>query len=289
MCRQRAGSIASRLVAEAPPAILPAVNAKPVFVVCPPRSGSTFVVALLDSHPRVAMTNEAAWVTFLRKAFLLASTPAGRWVDDGENLRTPGILPEKYTRDVAMSFLAVMHPFVAELFLRAKGPGARDWYGDKVMSLQDLQFASEWFPDAAFVQLVRDPRDMVASTYAFQDKQPAAWEQATFEQRVGHMDGFLRESSRLLAGKRNLVVRYEDLMADPVAGATRLFEFLGIGMAAEVRAYLEGRAGQMFASHGTSSSPQASIGRWRQDLDAAQQAAANAQLAGVLAQFGYER
>ena len=116
------------------------------------------MVALLDSHPRIAMTNEAAWVTFLRKAFLLSSTPAGRWVDDGENLRTPGILPERYTRAVAESFLTVMHPFVAELFRRVKDRADPAWFGDKVMSLPDLQFAIEWFPDAAFVQLVRDPR-----------------------------------------------------------------------------------------------------------------------------------
>lgn len=246
-------------------------------------------MALLDSHPRVAMTNEAAWVTFLRKAFLLSSTPAGRWVDDGENLRTPGILPEKYTRDVAMSFLKVMQPFVDELFARAKGPADRAWYGDKVMSLPDLEFAIQWFAEAAFVQLVRDPRDMVASTYAFQDKQPAAWENATFDQRVDHMDGFLRESSRLLEGKRATVVRYEDLIADTPAAAAKLFDFLGVGMAPEVLAYLDGAAKKSFASHGTSSSPAASIGRWRKDLTPEQQAIANQRMAAVIDRFGYQR
>ncbi len=263
------------------------MTARPVFVVCPPRSGSTFVVALLDSHPRIAMTNEAAWVTFLRKAFLLASTPAGRWVDDGENLRTPGILPERYTRAVAESFLTVMHPFVAELFRRAADHADPTWFGDKVMSLPDLQFAIEWFPDAAFVQLVRDPRDMVASTYAFQDKQPAAWQQASFEARVGHMDTFLRESCRLLEGRQSLVMRYEDLVGDVEPESRRMFEFLGLELADEVRTYLQGQARAMFASHGTSATPQASIGRWRKDLSADQQAAANAALAEVLARFGY--
>jgi len=264
------------------------VTARPVFVVCPPRSGSTFVVALLDSHPRIAMTNEAAWVTFLRKAFLLSSTPAGRWVDDGENLRTPGILPERYTRAVAESFLTVMHPFVAELFRRVKDRADPAWFGDKVMSLPDLQFAIEWFPDAAFVQLVRDPRDMVASTYAFQDKQPAAWEQASFEARVGHMDTFLRESSRLLEGKRAYVVRYEDLVGDAEPNAARLFAFLGLDLDDAVRGWLQGKAREMFASHGTSATPQASIGRWRQDLSPEQRDAANEALAEVLARFGYE-
>lgn len=235
------------------------------------------------------MTNEAAWVTFLRKAFLLASTPAGRWVDDGENLHTPGILPEKYTRAVAKSFLSVMHPFVAELFARTSGATDRAWYGDKVMSLSDLRFAIDRFPDIAFVQLVRDPRDIVASSYAFQDKQPAAWQQATFEQRIEHLDTFLRESSRMLAGRDHTIVRYEDLMADPAGEAAKLLAFLGVDPAPEVQDFLDGSAQQMFASHGTSSSPEASVGRWRRDLSPEQQVAANRMLAEVLDRFGYER
>lgn len=262
---------------------------RPVFLVCPPRSGSTFVIALLDSHPAIAMTNEAAWVTFLRKAFLLASTPAGQWVDDGENLRTPGILPERYTRAVAESFLAQMQPFVDGLFERAKGGAPRGWYGDKVMSLPDLAFATQWLPDAAFVQLVRDPRDMVASTYAFQDKQPAAWQNATFEQRVEHMGTFLRESARLLEGRQTFVVRYEDLVDDVATHAERMFAFLGLQTTDEVRTYLHGQAEQMFRSHGTSRSPKESIGRWRRDLDERQREAANAALVEVLQRFGYDR
>lgn len=265
------------------------MKARPVFVVCPPRSGSTFVVNVLDSHPRVAMTVEAAWITFLRKAFLLASTPAGRWVDDGENLRTPGILPERYTRAVAESFLATMQPFLDGLFGRVKQGEAADWYGDKILSLPDLAFAIEWFPDAVFVQLVRDPRDMIASTYSFQEKQPAAWQGATLEQRIDHMEQFLRNARAMLEGRPHLLVRYEDLVADVVGGAGRMFGFLGLAVTGEVRQYLDGAARELFSSHGTSSSPQASIGRWRRDLPPEHQQQIDARLGGLLAEFGYAR
>lgn len=261
---------------------------RPLFVVCPPRSGSTLAIALLDSHPRIAMTNEAAWITFLRKAFLLASTPSSQWVDDGECLRTPGILPEKYTRNVAEAFVAVMRPFVAGVFERTAGPGDRAFYGDKILSCHDLAFAIEWLPESAFVQLVRDPRDMIASTFAFQNKQPAAWQHSTFETRVDHMRTFLRDSSAMLAGRDSFLLRYEDLVADVEACSQKVFQFLKLEMAPEVRDYLRGAAKGLFASHGTSTSPQSSIGRWRQDLTPTEQALANEQLGDVLQQFGYE-
>lgn len=233
------------------------------------------------------MTNEAAWITFLRKAFLLASTPSGQWVDDGENLRTPGILPEKYTRNVAEAFAAVMRPFVAGVFERTAGPGDRDYYGDKILSCRDLAFAIEWLPESTFVQLVRDPRDMIASTFAFQNKQPVAWQRSTFDARVDHMHTFLHESSAMLAGRDSFLLRYEDLVADVEACCQKVLQFLKLEMAPEVRSYLRGAAKELFASHGTSASPQSSIERWREDLTPAEQAIANERLGNELQQFGY--
>ncbi len=255
------------------------------------------MVALLDSHPRIAMSNEAAWITFLRKAFLLSSTPSSQWVDDGEGFRTPGILPERYTRDFALSFLTTLEPFVHEFFRRIAGPGkagpgaagldGHDYYGDKVMSCNDLAFAIERFPGATFLQLVRDPRDMIASTFAFQNKQRAAWEQATFQVRVDHMNTFLRDTTAMLKNQRNLLVRYEDLITDVETRSREIFSFLGLSITPEENTFLQGAAQKLFTRHGTSESPTASIGRWRQDMTPEQQAACNSGLESVLLQFGY--
>lgn len=233
------------------------------------------------------MSNEAAWITFLRKAFLLSSTPSSQWVDDGEGFRTPGILPERYTRDFALSFLTTLEPFVNEFFRRIAGPGERDYYGDKVMSCNDLAFAIERFPGAVFLQLVRDPRDMIASTFAFQNKQRAAWEQATFQVRVDHMNTFLRETTEMLKNQNHLLVRYEDLITDVENRSREIFSFLGLPITPEENTFLQGAAQKLFARHGTSESPAASIGRWQQDMTPEQQATCNTALESVLRRFGY--
>lgn len=259
---------------------------RPLFVVTAPRSGSTLVVALLDSHPRIAMTNEAAWVTFLRKSRLLASTPAMRTIDDGEGFRTPGFLPERYVADFRAAFSSVVRPFVVELYRRLGGHDF-DLYGDKLLSLNDLEFAMEHFGDAAFVHLVRDPRDIVASTYAFQQKQPTAWQDATFDTRLAHLDRFFRGTSELLAGRDSLVLRYEDLIGDVERRASELFGFLGLEPTDEVRSFLRQGSKDLFARQGTSASPGASIGRWKKDLTPEQQRAANQIFDGHLRRLGY--
>ena len=260
---------------------------KPVFVVTGPRSGSTLVVALLDSHPRIAMSNEAAYVTFLRKAFLLASTPSSRTIDDGEGFVTPGILPERYCRDFAHAFLTTARPFVDE-FYRRLDVGDHDWFGDKVMSCNDLDFALKHFPEAAIVQLVRDPRDVIASTFAHQQVNPASWLESEFDTRVDHMERFLRESGVMLAGRDHFFLRYEDLIADLDGKTGEMLASLGLEVTDEVRDYQREAAGALFTSHGTSASPSASVGRWANDFTAAQQALVNDRLGEQLRRLGYE-
>lgn len=262
--------------------------ARPLFVVTAPRSGSTFVVQLLDAHQRVRLVNELCFVPFLRRMFLLASTPAGEEIEDGEGFRTPGILPIKHAWNFAHTFLDAMPPFVEDLFGRVAG-GLADaaYYGDKVTSVNDLKFLLERFPDPLFVYLLRDPRDVIASTYAFQQKQQMLWDSSAFETRVAHLERFLRETRELLRDRQHHTLRYEDLMADVPRHTKEVFAFLGLDVSESVEAYLQGTANELFSSHGTSSSPAASIGRWRRDLTEEQQALANAGLATELRQLGY--
>jgi len=263
--------------------------ARPLFVVSAPRSGSTFAVQLLNAHARIKLVNELCFVPFLRRMFLLASSPAGQQITDNEGFETPGILPERHLRNFAHTYLDAMQPFVDDLFGRVAGGLANaDYFGDKVTSIADLRFLIERFGDPVFVQLVRDPRDVIASTFAFQKKQAMLWDDATFETRVAHMARFLRETNDLLSNQRHLCIRYESLVADASKHTRDLFEFLELDVSDEVERYLEGAARELFESHGTSRSPAESVGRWRRDLTPEQQAQANEGLCDELRRLGYE-
>ncbi|MGE3174274.1 MAG: sulfotransferase [Planctomycetota bacterium] len=259
---------------------------RPVFVATAPRSGSTLAVELLGSHERIAMTVEAAWPGFLRRALLLASTPSSRVAEDGEGFTTPGILSERHVRDVRNAFLQTMPTFVQHF--RDRVAGDADFFGDKVTSVCDLEFLKDMFPQAAYVHLVRDPRDSLASTYAFEKQQSALWEGTEFEVRLKDLRHLLERGAELLEDCDSLLVRYEDLVTDPDVQVPRVFEFLGLGVSRGVVDYLQGDARRLFEQHGTSATPASSIGRWRRDLDPGQQQAANEWFAPLLQKYGYE-
>jgi hypothetical protein len=84
---------------------------------------------------------------------------------------------------------------------------------------------------------------------------------------------------------RVLFIRYEDLILDRERTLARLAEYLEIepfSLPAEAHE----QAG--FKVHGTSSSPEASIGRWKTDLPTELHAWYDANRPALLSEFGYQ-
>ena len=87
------------------------------------------------------------------------------------------------------------------------------------------------------------------------------------------------------AGSDTIVVRYEDLVRDPVAVRRALSDFLDLDLLDHSRAAAE----VVPDSHRTSSDPASSIGRWRNELTAEQIDACEAAFAPYMRHFDYER
>ena len=244
------------------------------------------MVAAMDSHPRISMTNEAAWITFLRKASLLASTAAMENIDDGEGFQAAGILPHRYVAESREAFRSIMSAYVTNFYQQVVG-SVGDFFGDKILSQNDLAFAVEYFPDAKYVELVRDPRDAIVSSYAFEKKQPTSWQGAPLQARCEHLDAFFTAVETLLEGRDRVLVRYEDIIADGIGTMAGLLASMGLQVTAEVEAYFSGAAKELFTTQGTSSSPGASIGRWQAELTEEQKALVHSTLTAHLQRFGY--
>ncbi|MCC6784292.1 MAG: sulfotransferase [Planctomycetes bacterium] len=244
----------------------------PLFIVSAPRSGSTFLRAGLDAHPEITLSNEAGWVAALRKAELLTTTPSMHPVDDGEGFTGVGLVPLRYLDATRAAFQAAAQAF-ARCFAEQLHPFGR-YSGDKVHSHNDAEFLVRTFPGLRLVYLVRDIRDVLVSSYTFEQKQLTAWQGASFEQRCTHLARFLDRMAELLRDHDPILVRYEELVADPRAQFTAVLRGLGLEMCPAVEDWLAHEAEKLFRSHGTSVEPSASIGRWRSALSEEQQALA---------------
>ena len=145
-------------------------------------------------------------------------------------------------------------------------------------------------PAHRLIVVLRDPRDTFASMLAFDRARggKGGFRAAEGPERVQRMLEQQRGRLRWIAAldtDEGVVVRYEEMVLELEAVATRLGEWLGVEL--DPRAVLDDR--RMRRQHVTASSPAASIGRWRAELEPDVVAVFEASLGPELQALGFDR
>jgi hypothetical protein len=204
----------------------------PFFVGCG-RSGTTLVRALFDSHPHLAIPGESHFIVhlvrnrdryeapgaFATDAFLADLLPHPRfrlWMMAEEEVRAamrddpPGTFPEA----------------IRQVFALYAAGRNKVRYGDKTPGyVSHLPLLAGLFPEARFVHILRDGRD-VALSYL-----DVSFGPKTVEQAATHWKRFVERGRRAgirLGSERYREVRYEDLLDDPEGTVRSMCEFLNV-------------------------------------------------------------
>ena len=179
----------------------------PIFVIGAPRSGTTLVRLILDSHPRISCGEETHFLRDLeavvgRNWDLVATygLPRAWWI---EHLR------------------GLYETFQAEVLAHN---GKVRWAEKDPTYTLHLPFIEELFPTAVYVHLLRDGHDVVAS---FRDRWGYKSAARAARTEWARYVTAARELGRRLPDDRFLQLRYEELVADPETQGRRLFAFLG--------------------------------------------------------------
>jgi Sulfotransferase family len=238
----------------------------PVFVVGVPRSGTTWIQRMLAAHPEAWGLLET-YMFSRRRGFgaLLDSAPAAQKNGDFQ-LPPPG-LGRIFDRDelvlelrsIALGWLTRASdgsPFVIE-----KSP----WH------LSDLDVIAEILPEARFVHVMRDGRDVAVSLVAarkswsqFDRRSPLATVREAAELWADAMRK--RETGHVLLGDRLLEIRYEGAKSDPAGACRRLFAHCHMPHDEDLvaRAVGETEFGRADRPHGEESPARAGqVGQWR--------------------------
>jgi len=256
------------------------------------RAGTTLVADALAAHPEVALTDEAKVFDFLFFAGQWAALP-----DDSRarfELEEPVVLRGLVRRDHAAAFGALFDEHARAMaleFYRRAFPGkAFRAFGEKMPHPLAALAARGPFPDALFFAFVRDPRDYLCSARAYARTPPV-------RERFPHLDVGAREhlvhwrnvAQGILERRQDVarIVRYEDLLRDPGPVVDALLADLGLAPDPACRAALAARAS--FVRHGTSPTPEASIGRWLRELGPEERALAREVCGAAAARLGYPR
>lgn len=215
----------------------------PVFIVGAPRSGTTLLQYILRSHPSLSlptgeshffiplMRGEASFGDLtrpenVRRVFEAMHRQSRSFVEtDLHGLRFDAA---ELTKACVADQRHTMRDIIAWLFERnAAGEGKPRW-GDKtpyyVLHMSSLL---RWWPNAQFVHIVRDGRDVAMSLFGRRHDfgvyntyfAARYWEQYV---EVGH-----RQGGQIPAG-HYLEIRYEDLLSDQRATLGKVCSFLDI-------------------------------------------------------------
>jgi hypothetical protein len=279
------------------------------FIVGVARSGTTLLRLMLDAHPEMAIPPETHFIPKLVKAceepgdarervFELLTTHR-RWPDFQLDA---GELRRRLDRTEPFGAGDALRAFYG---LYAEQQGKPRW-GDKSPSyVRRMRRVASALPEAHFVHLVRDGRDVALSQVEV-DFGPDEVTGAA-EDWVNGIGKARRQARRL---RHYMELRYEDLVADPEPALRRVCEFVELRWDPAMLAYHEGAAERMaevtrdFERGGGPAIPAAvraerhtrvaeppqrvRAGRWRADMSASDRAAFEAIAGELLAELGYE-
>lgn len=204
------------------------IGVHPVFVVGVPRSGTTWIQRMLALHPDAWGMLET--YLFSRRGGLGALLEAGPPPRDGDDLALPPPgLGRIFDRDELVAELRS----IATRWLSHGSGGSRFVVEKSPWHLSDLDVIAELLPEARFVNVIRDGRDVAVSVIAARDawsgveqRSPLATVREVADRWAEAMGR--RETAQALLGERLLEVRYEQTRSDPTRTCRELFSHCGM-------------------------------------------------------------
>ena len=188
-------------------------DARPIFVLGPPRSGTTLVEAILGAHKDVEPGGEhkLLWLACLPLEEQLGGG-LERYLEGSNSFDPWAALGEAYVGKVA-----------------GRLGDAKRWTDKNLYNVERLGAAALALPAAKFIWCRRDPMDVAWSAYRTRFSQGNLWSYdpdgiAAF---LSDYDA-LMEHWACLFPDRILEVRYEDLVTRPDSEIPRLLNFVGL-------------------------------------------------------------
>ncbi|HEU5033451.1 MAG TPA: sulfotransferase [Mycobacteriales bacterium] len=284
-----------------------------VWIVGSPRSGTTWLLALLAAHPRVRTIDEPLIGAHLGfPAHAMVSTTAAP--ADGSATRTLDVFRGRGDYFFSDRFRDSWQQPLRELILRRLLDQLREDGGDPRRDVlvvkephgseaADLLIAA--LPQSRLVVAARDGRDVVDSVLdavsphgwarGVATLEPTAAARRAFVADYAHMwaerMGIVLRTCERLPARQHRLVRYEDLRRDTGPAVVALLEWLGLPVLDDLDAHVERLAFERVPAEQRGPGRfhrAASPGGWRQRLTAEEQAVATAAMAPVLRALGYD-
>ncbi len=188
-------------------------NSSPIFILGVPRSGTTLLSFILDSHPNIAVGRETLIMKGIQQILC----------DAKGNDDTTLLFRNWYQRYglERPQFLEYIRNFLTEFFSDyARKCGKQRWGEKTPLHMHYVELIREIFPDAKLIHIIRDPRAVCASRKSWKgnvEEFAKEWQ----DQNI-HVSDFGAQTGPRLFKK----IRYEDLVLNPRLVLTDLMDYL---------------------------------------------------------------
>lgn len=277
-----------------------AVRSIPILMFGMERSGTTILSLMIGAHPEIAVPYPVAglWYDFARAEQVEEGELSEARLDDiiAQLLAHPRMRDWDVTldaREVRETLGGAGFPNVLRAFYEAyaRHKNKPSWAQMDISTLDHLAMAARWFPDARFVHIVRDGRDVALShqTMPFGAGNiaecAAAWyHRLKICEAVGH----------LLGPQRYYQFRYEDLILEPEKTLRHLCTFIGVEFSPLSLAYqqmIEEKvpADRLWLWPNLGQPPdQSKVARWKSEMTRSQRIVFEDIAGNLLGELGYE-
>lgn len=280
----------------------------PVLFACGvPRSGTTLLQRMLNSHPELAIANDTH---FIPRALEKTDRKLVDRVLGGERVRLTDELVAnviEYHRfyrlglsrqrwNVVVGCCEYYDQLVSSIYSEFANTNGKFLAGEKTPDYcRRLDLLNAMFPDAKLVHIVRDGRNVALSLmqWAKPDKGPGKLELWN-SQPIGVCALWWRWlalnglESGLRLGKSYFQLRYETLVSHPEDELLELSHFLEIEYSHEMLQYNRGKERAEGSAKSAWRSPVSGLRNWRQDMPESDVRLFEALAGDALQAFGYE-
>ena len=194
---------------------------------------------MMNNHPNLAIPHETAFITIYDKKLDAYGDLANK-----DNARRPFVDVSQHPlvkrgnliadpEAVLRRPMASYRDFIDAIFQTYADSLGKARWGDKTpFYTPDIDVLHRIFPDAKFLHLVRDGRDVVESAGRSWRHAPGVYWKEQWASGAGAILRFVEGTGRQGRGQSWTLVKYEDLIREPERVVSELLAFLGVDEAA---------------------------------------------------------
>jgi hypothetical protein len=272
----------------------------PLFMFGFERSGTTFLSMLVGAHPEIAvpLSTTGLWYHYAGKI----AEYSGLADQDSVERMVQDLLGEKRVQmwdadliagDLLPDIRIADYPSVVSAFHKAYAAKQEKpcWANIDIASLYSMDTANDWFPNAKFLHIVRDGRDVALSHVTYRYGLSTTTEVADHWVRDLHTN---MKMGRIIGPERYKIIRYEDLVNDTETLLREICEFIGVRYSEEMLAYpqmVESKIppDRRFLWPALNKPPQAANSyRWKTGMSKVKRNVFESHAIDMLKQLGYE-